>query len=195
LPFAAQLVVRESAIILRALYLGPIFFTASVLIGLQIFRGRVWLQRGYGALLFLILISYWPIAWGHSAEYVKCYKGDLEDLRQVQKHAAKFGLTRVFVVPGMSFVVYNPRRFQYFFLCDHMPSLACPWIRELFMRRWAGLQPICQAKDAYLLNDFEVDHDGAIMGRALEQKKDLPISAQPQFRRIEGHDVMGIFLP
>ena len=195
LPFAAQLVVADSLIFLRALYLGPIFFTASVLIGLQIFRGRVWLQRGYGALLFLILISYWPIAWGHSAEYVKCYKGDLEDLRRVQKHAAKFGLTRVMVVPGMSFRVYNPRRFQYFFLCDHMSSLACPWVRELFIRRWAGLQPVCQAKDAYLLNDFEVDHDGAIMSRALKQKKDLRVSAKPQFRRIEGHDVMGIFLP
>ena len=33
------------------------------------------------------------------------------------------------------------------------------------------------------------------MSRALKQKKRLTVSSEPQFRKIDGYDVMGIFLP
>lgn len=194
-PFSAQLIVAESAVLLRTLYMAPIFFTACFLMAFQLFRGRAWLQRTSTVLVFLILFSYRPISWGHAAEYVKCYKADLDDLQQVREHATSLGLTRVMVVPGTLFVLYNPRQFQYFFPCDHMNSLASPWVREFFLRRWGRLQPICQPEDTIILTDFEVDHDRAIMARALEQKKALRVSSRPQYEKIEGHEVMGIFMP
>ena len=196
LPFSAQLIaVGQRAVVLRTLYLAPILFTACCVFTFQLLRERVWLQRGTVTLLLFILISYWPIARQHAAEYVKCYQGDMADLRRVEKHATELGLTRVMVVPGMPFYLYNPHHLKYIFLCTHNSSLAFPWMRETFIRNRSGLQPICQPEDMSLLSHGEIDKDKAIMSCALQQKKGLIASSEPQFQRIEGTDVMGIFLP
>lgn len=47
----------------------------------------------------------------------------------------------------------------------------------------------------WLTSLFEKPTAAAIMTRALEQKKRLSPSAEPQFVQIEGTDVMGIFMP
>jgi hypothetical protein len=147
------------------------------------------------AVLFLILISYWPICREHAAEYVKCYQADMADLGEVEEHAAELGLTRVIVVPGTFFSLYNPHHFKYSMLCTHNSSLAYPWVREAFIRNRSGLRPICQPEDMPLLARGDVDPQSSILHRALEQKKNLDPSSGPQFQRIEGTDVMGIFLP
>jgi hypothetical protein len=195
-PFSAQLIaVGQPLVVLRTLYLAPIVFTACCVLTLQLLKKRVWLQQGSVVLLFLILISYWPIARKHAAEYVKCYQSDMADLRRVEQHAAELGLTRVMVVPGMPFYNYNPHHFQYFMLCTHNSSLAFPWVRETFIRNRSRLRPICQPEDMPLLVRGEVDLQRVILHRAGQQKKKLVTTAEPQFQRIEGTDVMGIFLP
>jgi len=195
-PFSAQLIaVGQNAVVLRTLYLAPILFTACAILAFRLLRHRVWLQRATMVLLFLILISYWPIARENAAEYVRCYQADMADLRGVERHAAQLGLTRVIVVPGMFFSLYNPHHFKYAMLCTHNSSLAYPYVRELFIRNRSGLRPLCQPEDMPLLVRGDVDPQNAILQRALEQRKNLVMTSEPQFQRIEGTDVMGIFLP
>ena len=195
-PFSAQLVaVGQDAVVLRTLYLAPVLFSAGTMFTFQLFTHRVWLERATMALLFLILISYWPICREHAAEYVKCYQADMADLGEVEQHAAELGLTRVIVVPGTFFSLYNPHHFRYSMLCTHNSSLAYPWVREAFIRNRSGLHPISQPEDMPLLARGDVDPQSAILHRAFEQKKNLSPSSGPQLERIEGTDVMGIFLP
>jgi hypothetical protein len=141
------------------------------------------------------LISYWPISREHAAEYVKSYQADMADLGEVEQHAAELGLRRVIVVPGTFFSLYNPHHFKYSMLCTHNSSLAYPWVRETFIRNRSGLRPICQLEDMPVLARGDIDPQSAILHRALEQKKNLGPSSGPQFQKIEGTDVMGIFLP
>jgi hypothetical protein len=185
----------QDAVVLRTLYLAPILFSACTIFTFQLFRHRVWLERATMALLLLILISYWPISREHAAEYVKCYQADMADLGEVEQHAAELGLTRVIVVPGTFFSLYNPHHFRYSMLCTHNSSLAYPWVREAFIRNRSELRPICQLEDMPVLARGDIDPQSAILHRALEQKKNLGPSSGPQFQRIEGTDVMGIFLP
>ena len=195
-PFSAQLIaVGQDAVVLRTLYLAPLLFSACTIFTFQFFRHRVWLERATMALLVLILVSYWPICREHAAEYVKCYQADIADLREVEQHAAELGLTRVIVVPGMPFWLYNPHHFKYTMACTHNSSLAYPWVRETFIRNCSSLRPVCQPKDMPLLVRGDVDFRSAILQRALEQRKKLVITSKPQFQRIDGTDVMGIFLP
>jgi hypothetical protein len=195
-PFSAQVVAGgQDAVVLRTLYLAPILFSACTIFTFQLFRHRVWLERATMALLLLILISYWPISREHAAEYVKCYQADMADLGEVEQHAAELGLTRVIVVPGTFFSLYNPHHFRYSMLCTHNSSLAYPWVREAFIRNRSELRPICQLEDMPVLARGDIDPQSAILHRALEQKKNLGPSSGPQFQRIEGTDVMGIFLP
>jgi len=196
LPYSAQLaVVTQRLVVLRLLYLAPIFFTACFVFLFQLVMSRVWPARASLLLLFLILVSYWPITRKHAAEFVRSYKMDLLDLHRVEEHAAQMGLTRVMVVPGMPFFRYNPHHFKYFMLCTHNSSLAFPWIRECFIRNRSGLRPICQPEDMPLLVRGEVDLQSVILHRAWQQKRKLVATAEPQFQRIEGTDVMGVFLP
>jgi hypothetical protein len=195
-PFSAQMIAfGQRAVVLRTLYLAPILFTACAIFTFQLLRQCVWLQRATVALLFAILVSYWPISREHAAEYVKSYQTDIADLREVEQHATELGLTRVIVVPGMPFWLYNPHHFKYTMLCTHNSSLAYPWVRETFIRNRSGLRPVCQPKDMPLLVRGDVDFHSAILQRALEQRKKLIITSKPQFQRIDGTDVMGIFLP
>jgi hypothetical protein len=195
-PFSAQmLAVGQLAIVLRTLYLAPVLFTACAIFTLQLLKQDVWFERVTVVLLFAILVSYWPISRKHAAEYVSCYEADMADLRDVEQHAAELGLTRVLVVPGMVFWLYNPHHFKYSMLCTHNSSLAYPWVRETFIRNRSGLQPLCQPEDMPLLVHGDVDSNSAVLQRALDQKKRLVSTSKPQFQRIDGTDVMGVFLP
>jgi hypothetical protein len=52
-----------------------------------------------------------------------------------------------------------------------------------------------QAEERSLFVHGDIDQKRVILQRALQQKKKLVASFEIQFEKIEGTDVMGIFLP
>jgi hypothetical protein len=197
LPYAAQLVVAESIFWLRTLYLAPLVFTACFVV---LFTPQSHHESfsGVAAIFLLIIVcSYVPIARQHASEYVTSYQRDVAQLRRIEDLADQTGLNRVIVVPGTPFHRYNPYHLRYVFFYTHNSLLAIPFgMRETFIRTRSHLQPVCQAKDMIVLQRGDVDTDKAILTRALAQRAKLRVGAdEPVCQKIDGYNVLGIFLP